>query len=501
MRLLDRYLLRELLIPLGYCLCGFLIFSIAFDLIGRLNFYQENQFQFNDLLELYLVKIPENLVLILPIVLLLALLYTLTNHARHHEITAMRAAGISLWRICVPYLLVGLLLSLALFAVNELWSPDSAGKEKEIVARRMDPNGKSKKLVGQVDLVFPNDRDQRYWSGRFNLETHVITAPQVRWNLADGSMRVLDADRAEYLNGAWTFFGSPLFKPHDITNAPALAARWKKPPRNDALSQYLNTQISPTTHYIIFNSTEQTNANLPKVLADDLNHIIQNGPIYDAKRFAGIKLSREATTMLKEDFRGTNLVWLNRILLFDAYPKEMNKGRSSDVSVRKVGAPAATAIMPKVDILLYTNLLIMPDFSETPDQFLREIDFQNRFQSFALSQNADIPIAYIRDYLRLRPELDAKKRWLLTTQLYGRFAAPWTCTVVVLIAIPFGAASGRRNIFVGVASSIVICFIYFVLLKLGLALGTGGYLPGWIAAWLPNATFGIAGIWMMLRVR
>ena len=32
MRLLDRYLLRELLVPLGYCLGGFLIFWISFDL-------------------------------------------------------------------------------------------------------------------------------------------------------------------------------------------------------------------------------------------------------------------------------------------------------------------------------------------------------------------------------------------------------------------------------------------------------------------------------------
>jgi len=59
-------------------------------------------------------------------------------------------------------------------------------------------------------------------------------------------------------------------------------------------------------------------------------------------------------------------------------------------------------------------------------------------------------------------------------------AAPWTCLVVVLIALPFGAASGRRNVFVGVASSILICFIYFVLQQLGLALGRGAMCrPGW----------------------
>jgi lipopolysaccharide export system permease protein len=54
---------------------------------------------------------------------------------------------------------------------------------------------------------------------------------------------------------------------------------------------------------------------------------------------------------------------------------------------------------------------------------------------------------------------------------------------------------------VGVASSIVICFTYFVLLQLGLALGTSGRLPAWLAAWFPNLAFGLAGLWMTARVR
>ena len=104
--------------------------------------------------------------------------------------------------------------------------------------------------------------------------------------------------------------------------------------------------------------------------------------------------------------------------------------------------------------------------------------------------------------MNLHPhDLPAGKRNELLTQLHGRFAAAWTCVVVVLIAIPFGAASGRRNLFVGVAGSIVICFVYFVLLKLGLQLGYGGILPPWLAAWFPNLAFGIAALWLMLRVR
>src|SRR5688572_14934754 len=98
MRLLDRYLLRELLVPLIYCVGGFLIFWISFDLFSELNEFQRNKLTAKDIAEYYLVSAPEFLSIVLPIALLLALLYALTNHARHHEITAIRAAGVSLFR-------------------------------------------------------------------------------------------------------------------------------------------------------------------------------------------------------------------------------------------------------------------------------------------------------------------------------------------------------------------------------------------------------------------
>ena len=90
---------------------------------------------------------------------------------------------------------------------------------------------------------------------------------------------------------------------------------------------------------------------------------------------------------------------------------------------------------------------------------------------------------------------------MLDTKLHGRIAAPWTCVVVVCIALPFGALSGRRNVFVGVASSIIICFTYFVLLQVGLALGVRGYVLPWVAAWGPNLLFGIAGLALTWRLR
>src|SRR5204863_164899 len=137
MRLLDRYLLRELLIPLAYCLCGFLIFWVFSDLFSTLAEFQMKKLLPLDIAEYCLVSTPEFLVVVVPIALLLALLYALSNHTRHHEITAIRAAGVSLWRLCLPYLAVGFLASFGLFALNEMGAPKSGAAVEQIMDRRL----------------------------------------------------------------------------------------------------------------------------------------------------------------------------------------------------------------------------------------------------------------------------------------------------------------------------------------------------------------------------
>src|SRR5205814_5421367 len=155
MRLLDRYLLRELLIPLGYCLCGFLIFWIAFDLFSELAAFQQEKLKPPEIALYYLVVTPKLLQeIILPAALLLALLYALTNHARYHELTAMRAAGISLGRLSLPYVGVGLLLSLASAVMNEFWVPESAGAAQRILTRYITPAVPGPQRYWEHDVVF-----------------------------------------------------------------------------------------------------------------------------------------------------------------------------------------------------------------------------------------------------------------------------------------------------------------------------------------------------------
>jgi lipopolysaccharide export system permease protein len=375
MRLLDRYLFRELLTPMAYCLGGFLIFWISYDLFTELEELQERKLHLLDILCYTTARTPEFLVTVLPIALLLALLYALTSHARHNEITAMRAAGMSLWRICTPYFVVGLAASAVLFVLNEFAVPRTSAWAERILTRYVQKPGDNP--GGGKVLDYVNAREHRLWHfNTFNASRATMSGPlTVKWTTKDGSSRLLNADSAARTNGVWTFFNAQEF-------------------------------------------TEVT------------------GP----------------------DKR-TRLVWL-----------------------------------------LQTNVLAVPEFDETPREMREQIKV-SVYRSQHTGRHADIPLVTLFNYLRMHPDLSgADASWLLT-MLHGRLAAPWTCLVVVLIAIPFGAPAGRRNLFFGVAGSIFICFAYFVVQQISFAIGQGGHVPPWVAGWLPNMMFGAAGIILMARVR
>ena len=136
--------------------------------------------------------------------------------------------------------------------------------------------------------------------------------------------------------------------------------------------------------------------------------------------------------------------------------------------------------------------------STKPRQFLLETKYSDA-NGLLASRSADIPLSDLWPYLRQNAGRKDLSR--LQTKFHVRIAAPWTCLIVVLVAIPFGAPSGRRNLFYGVAGSIFICFVFFVLQQVSQAFGLSGHMPGWLAAWLPNFIFAAVGFFLTWRVR
>jgi lipopolysaccharide export system permease protein len=368
MRLLDRYLLRELLGPLVYCTVGFYVFWMAFNLFTEMDAFQKQGLDWQEIAHHLLLRTPGLMATVLPISLLLALLYCLTTMARHNEIIAMRAAGRSLVRISVPLFAVALLLGAGMLFVLEYLAPDANQKaENQLGQTERDEN------ASVIGLNFREEQKNAMWRiTQYTPATGTMVGVNVNWTENDLEREII-AQEGKWLNGGWVFYGVQL---------------------QNGRTGVLDTTLIPI-----------------EILTGELE------------------------SFTKEDLHN-----------------EIEKSELLAVLNKRGG---------------------------------------NKLQ---------MTLGEINSYLQMRMVLSEEQRQYLLTQYHGRLAQPWTFAVVVLVALPFGCVTGRQSAYVGVASSIGICFLYHLLTTFGLAFGTSGMLPPVLAAWLPNILFGTIGSVMLWRV-
>jgi LPS export ABC transporter permease LptG/LPS export ABC transporter permease LptF len=89
----------------------------------------------------------------------------------------------------------------------------------------------------------------------------------------------------------------------------------------------------------------------------------------------------------------------------------------------------------------------------------------------------------------------------LSIQFYRKFSYPLIAFVVTLIGIPFSFTTGSKGALSGVALSIGIAILYWSISSLFEAMGNLSQLPPLVAAWSPDILFGLAGSYLLLRVK
>ncbi|NQU74138.1 MAG: YjgP/YjgQ family permease [Candidatus Omnitrophica bacterium] len=152
MRLVDKYIFRLFLLPLLYCLFAFISIYVIVDLFGHLDEIIKSHMGIGLLLIYYLAYTPSIIVQTIPIAVLISTMYTLGNLARHNEIIALRASGISLWYILKPFLITGLFLSFLIFIVNNKVVPITTQRFLKIKEEKIE----NKKIAQVSSRVIKN---------------------------------------------------------------------------------------------------------------------------------------------------------------------------------------------------------------------------------------------------------------------------------------------------------------------------------------------------------
>ena len=72
---------------------------------------------------------------------------------------------------------------------------------------------------------------------------------------------------------------------------------------------------------------------------------------------------------------------------------------------------------------------------------------------------------------------------------------------MAMIAVPFGFLVGNRGAMTSIGVSIGIAMGYLAVGPLFEKIGNVGLLPPGVAAWAPDMLFGLAGMYLLLRMR
>ena len=163
MRLLDRYLLRNFLLPFTYCVVGFVSVWLVFELGNHANEFVNNGVNLGDIFRFYFGQLPSIALLILPMALLLALLYSLGRMSQSNELLSMLSAGQSLERILLPILGVGLLVTAASTLLSYSPAPRADARRELAEAQLQNDAGKIEKKTVTLGYLFRNRGDERLW--------------------------------------------------------------------------------------------------------------------------------------------------------------------------------------------------------------------------------------------------------------------------------------------------------------------------------------------------
>lgn len=382
MRLLDLYISRKFLFSLIFALGAFVSIFVTVDLVEGLSDYIDKQVPALVVASYYFYYMPFITVLTMPVAMLLASMFSVGQLSKHNELTAMKAAGQSLYRILLPLFVIAFLLSGLMVIFAEKVVPVANQRKAELKNQYVERYPKN--LAGRLSNLYFQESIGPEPVVDKNSNTNLFHSKVRRVFIGYYNAGTKTANKTSIQNYNGVFI---------IERIDAAAMQWKE--------------------------------------------LKGNG--------------QKGFWQLENGYR------------------------------RRFSAAHESAA--------HFDSLAMPELSFTP-QMLTEVQKAPEEMSYAELQQ------FIKEIVRNGGDPD---RWLV--DLYLKIAFPFANFIIVLFGAPLATSKIRSGGAVGVALSLVVCFLYFGTIKTTQSLGQNGTLPPLIAAWLGNLIFLIAGLVVLVRAR
>ena len=199
---IDLYLLRKFFATLAVVAASMMLMIIVINMVEELRDFIDNKVPIETVLEYYLYFAGWAVKMFFPFFVLLATLFSVSMLARRNELLAMKASGISLYRVTAPLFFVALLLSAGHFYYNEYIYPKF--NERRLQIKVYDIERKSKEVHARLRRVVRQISPGNYYEiGQFNTLRQEGTDFKL-YNTEDNKLqRILTARRIVYVDSRW----------------------------------------------------------------------------------------------------------------------------------------------------------------------------------------------------------------------------------------------------------------------------------------------------------
>jgi len=105
-------------------------------------------------------------------------------------------------------------------------------------------------------------------------------------------------------------------------------------------------------------------------------------------------------------------------------------------------------------------------------------------------------LAELRQSLR---EVSVKddQYYLTLMEYHKKFALPFSCFVLGLIAVPLGIQTKDAKRSFGIILGLLVFLVYYVILSAGWVFGEAGIYPPIVGMWMPNIVIGALAVYLM----
>ena len=156
-KLLDQYVFKKFIINFLFIIISFTIIFIIVDIVDNLDKFISRGITNEEIINYYFLSLPWYLSIALPMTMLISTVICFISLQKNHELTALKASGISIWRVSSSLLFIGILFCFISFFFDNIIVANTSDKkapiEKKIKNQRI-KSSKKNNIYYHLDNAF-----------------------------------------------------------------------------------------------------------------------------------------------------------------------------------------------------------------------------------------------------------------------------------------------------------------------------------------------------------